>query len=165
MKENKQDPLEDETTQADPGEGTDVDQRHRVMNRGIEILIMWLVVAFCVSFVVPCSIPQNGLKSWTDFLTVISFPFAAWVYAGHSARVSPVICFGLLAGALSILPFLGDPNGMARDHLTKWKCILGGAPVLMTLICVGMFALRRFMDREVEPCVPENLSKETDKKL
>jgi hypothetical protein len=130
---------------------------HHIMNRGIEILIMWFVVAFCIS--------SLFFASLLNLLTVISFPFAAWFYARHSARVSPVICFGLVAGVLSILPVLGDSRGMVWNHMLRWECIIWGVPVLMTLVCVGTFTLRRFLDREVEPHMPEKQSNETDGKI
>jgi hypothetical protein len=120
----------------------------RTMKRGIEILIMWLVIAFCANLLAPYSIPQNGFERLVYFITVGSFPFAAWSYARHSTRVSPVICFGLIAGVFSILPVFTDARGMARDITIGWQFVIGGVPVLMTLVCVGIFYLRRFLDRD-----------------
>ena len=118
------------------------------MKRGIEILIIWLVIAGCANFLAPHSIPHNGFERLVYFVTVGSFPFAAWIYAHHSGRVSPVICFGLIAGVFTILPVFTDARGMARDITLGWEFVIGGVPVLMTLACVGLFALRRFLDRE-----------------
>jgi hypothetical protein len=118
------------------------------MKRGIEILIMWLVIAGCANFLAPHSIPQNGFERLVYFVTVGSFPFAAWIYAHHSGRVSPVICFGLVASVFTILPVFTDARGMARDITLGWEFVIGGVPVLMTLTCVGLFALRRYLDRE-----------------
>jgi hypothetical protein len=120
------------------------------MKRGIEILIMWLVIAFFANMLVLPTIPPNGAQKLCFELTVISFPFAAWCYARHAARVSPVICFGLIAGVYSILPAFTDSRGMARDITLGWEFVIGGVPVLMTLVCVGLFALRRYLDRDDE---------------
>lgn len=120
------------------------------MKRGIEILIMWLVIAFCANFLFQSGIPPSGFERLVFFVTVASFPFAAWSYAHHAARVSPVICFGLIAGVFSVLPVFTDGRGMARDITLGWKFVIGGVPVLMTLVCVGFFALRRYLDRDDE---------------
>jgi len=116
------------------------------MKRGIEILVMWLVIASCANFLAPHSIPQNGFERLFFFVTVLSFPFAAWIYAGHACRMTPVICFGLIAGVFTILPVFTDPRGMARDITLGWKLVIVGVPILMTLICIGFFSLRRFLD-------------------
>jgi hypothetical protein len=42
------------------------------------------------------------------------------------------------------------PNGDFRPLTPRLVCIVVGVPVLMTLVCVGLFALRRFLDREDE---------------
>lgn len=119
------------------------------MKRGIEILVGWLVIVFCANLLAPHSVPVNALERFVQIVTVISFPFGAWCYAGHAGRVSPVICFGLIAGVLSVWPVFTDERGMERNITPGWELVIGGGPVLMTLICVGFFVLRRFLDREV----------------
>jgi hypothetical protein len=61
-----------------------------------------------------------------------------------------VICYGLIAGVITILPVFEMPNGDFRPLTPRLVCIVVGVPVLMTLVCVGLFALRRFLDREDE---------------
>jgi hypothetical protein len=125
------------------------------MKRGSEILVGWVVVAFLLdTIIVPHSIPSNGFEVLCDRLTVISFPLGAWFYARHSGRVSVVICYGLIAGTFSIfgpLSFFYDARGMAREITAGWKFAIVGVPMLMTLICVALFALRRFLDGKDDP--------------
>jgi len=117
------------------------------MRRGVEILIMWLIIAGCANFLAPHSIPQNGFERLVYFVTVISFPLAAWIYARHTHRVSPVICFGLVAGAFTILPVFEDGRGMPRDITLGWILVIGGVPVLMMLVCLCFHFLRRWSDK------------------
>ena len=121
------------------------------MKRGIEILIMWLVIVFCANFLAPHSIPTNGLERLVYFAMVISFPFGAWCYARHASGILPVICFGLVAGVFTILPVFNDPRGGTREITIGWELVIGGVPILMTFICAGFFGLRRFLDRKDNP--------------
>ena len=120
------------------------------MKRGIEILISWLIIAVLVDgLIVPRGIPRNGFEILFDRLTVASFPFAAWLYARHSNRVLPVICYGLIAGTFSAfvaLSFFYDTRGIAKDITFGRQLVFIGLPVLMAFLCVGIFALRRFLD-------------------
>ena len=119
------------------------------MKRGIKALFNWLLFAGEVNVVAMLLLVQRLVY----LPTVISFPFAAWVYAGHSGRVSPVICLGLIAGAYAIQPAFTDRHGFTRALTPGWEFFIGGVPILMTLLCVGFFVLRRFLDREDPPCL------------
>jgi hypothetical protein len=121
------------------------------VKRGIEILISWLVVTILVATFIAPNIPLNGFTILCDHLTVASFPLAAWFYARHSDRISPIIAYGLIAGIFSIfvpLHFFYDSRGMSREISIDWKIAVVGVPILMALLCVGIFTLRRFLDRD-----------------
>jgi hypothetical protein len=123
------------------------------MKRGIEILVMWLIIVVIAEAISPRSIPHNSFEGLIDRLAVISFPMGAWVYARHSGRLSPVICYGLIAGVLCVVGPMSafeDSRGMARDLTLGWKIAIFGVPVLMTLLCVGVCLLRRYLDRDDE---------------
>src|SRR6516162_5327118 len=111
------------------------------MKRGVAILMMWLVIVVIVNFLVPHDIPASPAEGWFHFIARIAFPFAAWVYAGHSGRVTPVVCYGLIAGAVTILPVFGMPNGDIAPLTPRFVCLVVGVPALMALICVGLFLL------------------------
>jgi hypothetical protein len=50
------------------------------MKRGIEILVLWLLVIAVVDFFFPVrSVPRNGTEVMFDQLTILAFPLAAWV--------------------------------------------------------------------------------------
>ena len=125
-------------------------RRRSRMKQGIKILIGWLVIVFFANLLVIHTIPRNSAEGLCYKLSVISFPFAAWSYARHAGRVSPVICFGLLAGVFTILPVFTDARGMARDITLGWELIIAGVPVLMTSLCLGVFGLKRWLDSEDE---------------
>ena len=124
------------------------------MKRGIEILLCWLVITALVDFVVPRSIPRNSMEAMCDRLTVFAFPLAAWVYARHSGRLSPVICYGLIAGAYCVfvpLPIFYNARGMLRREFTvAQEILIFVVPLLMASVCVGLCSLRRFLERENE---------------
>jgi hypothetical protein len=125
------------------------------MKKGITILVGWLIAAMVIdTFIVPHSIPHNGIEIFCDRLTIIFFPWAAWFYARHSSRISPVFCYGLIAGVFSIyipLSFFYDARGMPREITILWKIAIVGVPILMAAVCAGVFALRRFLDGKNEP--------------
>ena len=123
------------------------------MKRGIEILVMWLIIVTLAEMFAPRSIPHNGFEGLIDSLVMLSLPMGAWVYARHSGRLSPVICYGLIAGVLSVVGPMSafeDSRGMARDLTLGWKIAIFGVPVLMALLCVGVCVLRRYLDRDDE---------------
>jgi hypothetical protein len=122
---------------------------------GIEILVKWLLVLGLADLFFPLrSIPHNSLEKWCDVFAVVGFPGAAWVYAGYSDRLAPVICYGLLAGSVCLfgattLPislYYGSRGGFRELSLAR-EVFLVSVPVLMALVCSGLFALRRFWDR------------------
>ena len=125
------------------------------MKRGIEILIMWLLIIAIADFILPMrSVPRNGMEVMCDHLTVLAFPLAAWVYARHSGRLSPVICYGLIAGVYCVLvplPIFYNVHGMLRREFTvTQEALIFAVPVLMASVCTGLCALRRFLEREDE---------------
>jgi hypothetical protein len=123
------------------------------MKRGIDILVIWLIIVTLAEAFAPRSIPQNGFERLIDRLVMLSFPMAAWVYARHSGRLSPVIGYGLIAGVLCVfgpMSAFEDSRGMPRDLTLGWEISIFGVPVLMTLLCVGVCALRRYLDRGEE---------------
>ena len=128
------------------------------MKRGIEILLMWLLVIGLVDTLLPLrSIPHTSMEGWCDLLAVIAFPLGAWVYARHSGRLSPVICYGLLAGGFCLfgavtLPvslYYGSRGGFRELSIPR-QVFLFSVPVLMALVCTGLFAVRRFLERDDE---------------
>ena len=126
-----------------------------VMKRGIEILTMWLLVIGLVDMFFPLrSVPRCSMEGWCDFLAVIGFPFGAWIYARHSGKLSPVICYGLIAGVYCVfvlLPIFHNVRGlMRRELIAVHELLIFAMPVLMASVCVGLCALRRFLDREDE---------------
>jgi hypothetical protein len=125
------------------------------MKRGIEILVLWLLVISLLDLFLPFrSVPRNGMEVICDRLTVIAFPLAAWIYARHSGRLSPVICYGLIAGVYCVLvplPIFYNARGMLRREFTvAQEVLIFALPVLMASLCAGLCALRRFMERGVE---------------
>ena len=125
------------------------------MKRGIEILVMWLLVIATVDFFFPFrSVPRHGMEVMCDRLTVMAFPLAAWVYARHCGRLSPVICYGLIAGVYCVLvplPIFYNSRGLLRREFTAAQEVLVFlVPVLMASVCAGLWALRRFLGREDE---------------
>jgi hypothetical protein len=113
------------------------------MKRGIELLIGWLVIAVCTNLLVPHSIPPDRMERLVFLLTVSSFPLAALVYARYASRVSAVICFGLVAGVLAIIPLFTDRRGLARDITGIWEFFIFSAPVFMALACAGFYSFGR----------------------
>lgn len=119
------------------------------MKRGIEILVMWLIIVTVAEVLSPRTIPHNSDEGLIDRLVMISLPMAAWVYARHSGRVSPVICYGLIAGVLCVVGPMSafeDSRGMVRDLTLGWEIAIFSVPVLMALLCVGVCVLRRYLD-------------------
>lgn len=98
------------------------------MRRGIEILVMWLLVIVAIDFFYPTrSVPRNGTEVMCHRLAVIAFPLAAWFYARHSGRLSPVICYGLIAGVYCVfvpLPIFYNARGMLRREFTVTQQVL-----------------------------------------
>ena len=87
-----------------------------------------------------------------DRLTVLAFPLAAWVYARHSGRLSPVICYGLIAGVYCVfvpLPIFYNACGMLRREFTvTQEFLIFFVPLLMASACASLCALRRFLERD-----------------
>jgi hypothetical protein len=75
-------------------------------------------------------------------------------YARHSGRLSPVICYGLIAGVYCVfvpLPIFYNARGMLRREFTvTQEVLIFAVPVLMASACAGLCALRRFLEREDE---------------
>jgi len=112
---------------------------------------MWLIIVTLVEAFAPRSIPHNSFEGLIDRLVIISFPMAAWVYARHSGRLFPVICYGLIAGVLCVVGPMSafvDSRGMVRNLTLGWEIAIFGVPVLMTLLCVGVCLLRRYLDKD-----------------
>ena len=124
------------------------------MERGIEILICWLFVIGLVDLFFPLrSIPHNSMEGWCDLLAVIGFPLGAWVYARHSGRLSPVICYGLIAGVFCVfvpLSLFYDSRGRFGEITVARELLIVSVPVFMALVCSGLCLLRRFLDRDDE---------------
>jgi hypothetical protein len=125
------------------------------MKRGIEILIYWLVVIVAVDFFLPTrSIPRTSLEGYCHLFALLLLPCAPWFYARHSGRWSPVICYGLIAGVYCVfvpLPIFHNPRGLMRRELTAvHEFMIFAVPILMVSVCVGLCALRRYLDRDDE---------------
>ncbi len=55
------------------------------MKRGVEILVMWLVIAFCANLLA-AGMPISGFQFWVYYFTVFSAPLGACCFAGHAGR-------------------------------------------------------------------------------
>jgi hypothetical protein len=119
------------------------------MKRGIEILIMWLVLTVVVFVFNPFfTLPRNGM-SFSDFLAILSFLIGSWIYGHHSGRLSPVICYGLIAGAFCAVGPLSLLHGPWRQILPLTNSRLVGivaVPFLMAWLCSWFCILRRYFD-------------------
>ena len=124
------------------------------MKRGIEILTCWLLIIVAVDFLLPTrSIPRTSLEGYCHLFALISLPFAPWFYARHSHRLSPVICYGLLAGVYCVvvpLSLFYDVRGRFREITLGRELFAICFPLLMASFCAGLCSLRRFLDRDNE---------------
>jgi hypothetical protein len=119
------------------------------MKRGIEILVMWLVLTVVVFVFNPFRVwPRNGM-SFSDFLAILSFLIGSWMYGHHSRRLSPVICYGLIAGvfcAVGPLSLLRGPWGQILPLTISRLLGIVAAPFLMAWLCSWFCILRRYFD-------------------
>jgi len=124
-----------------------VSARTLVMKHSIKFLATWLIVAFMVSGLFVQPTPPGGV-AWPYHIIVASIPLAAFLCARYTARVTLIVCFGLIAGFLTSWPYftdgrthLGIAYGLVTSESIGYK--MGGFILLMLLICTGAFAVGR----------------------
>jgi len=114
------------------------------MKRGIALLLLWSLTAFVLGSGCIAAIPPGGV-AWPYYFFVGSLPAGAFLYARYDRRVSVVVCYGLLAGALFAWPIFGNDRALVLGITPPHRAIFLSAlfSLLMAVLCTAAYAVGR----------------------